>query len=319
MHRISQLVLAVALFSVASLPPAHAGWYVAVGAGDASLDSDTLPPSRVQDSDSDDELPWKLVIGNAGERVSLEVFTAQFGELELDPVGTLERRVHGLVVRKRLYSSHCASHPKQLDLSASVGYGRISSDYTNVEEQPRSSGNLIGGVSAGFRFGAGIGLRADYDYFDEDTKLATLSLVKQFGGSVACKAAKAPDIVATAAVSATAQPASTAGQLADIQFNRDSTFLTDRARAQLVNIARLMSAYPRMVLEVQGHSDSSEWGGSDFGLSAERSRRVANTLSELGIARERMQLSGYADSRPVANRVASELNRRVQFRILSVR
>lgn len=336
MIRFSSLKTAVFLISSLIVLPASASWYVGVGAGDGNVDSDTVPPTSVPgDNGSDranDELPWKVFVGRAGEPFSVEVFSAYFGELNLEPAGELERRVNGIVGRKSLLGSHC-DRRSRFDLSAALGVGYMSSHYTDATARNGSSAVLVGGLAASVRIGAGVAVRADYDYYDRDTNLTSLSVLKQFGrhgGGCAHHADKsaAHTVASTESVSSsetsggtttTTSAGAPGGQFSDIQFNPDSSFLTDRAEDQVGTLTRLMAAYPGLVLEVQGHSDSAEWGGSEFGLSAERARSVATALAGGGVQPERLMLSGYADSRPVASNGDRALNRRVQFRILTVR
>ncbi|MEM7376990.1 MAG: OmpA family protein [Pseudomonadota bacterium] len=338
MNLVSRSATAAALLALAAAPATQAQWYLGVGAGDAAVDSDTTPPTVVRGDDgterANDDVPWKLVVGLAGNPLSVELLLAQFGDLYLDPDGLLERRVTGVVGRKRLLGSMCDA-TRAYDISAGLGVGHISSHYKGVSARQDASAALIGGLSASMQLGDEVALRADYDYFDSDTQLTTVSLVMYLGDIAHCERLKpsvqpvlspvaatpAPAEVTATPAQASSAPAAggTTGQLPDILFNPDSTFLTDDATVQIDRVARLLAAYPTMVVELQGHSDSAEWGGSALGLSAERARRVATGLAQRGIDRNRLQLAGYADSRPVASNGGTALNRRVQFRIVSLR
>ncbi|MEM9601240.1 MAG: OmpA family protein [Pseudomonadota bacterium] len=341
MNHLSRSVIAAALVGLIAPPTAQAQWYLGVGTGDANVDSDTTPPTVVRGSDgfirSNDDLPWKLVVGHTAEPLSVEVLLAHFGDLYLDPDGVLERRVTGVVGRKQLLGSVCDA-TRAYDLSASLGVGHVRSRYEGVAARQDASAALIGGLSASMQLGDEVALRADYDYFDSDTQLTTVSLVMHLGDITHCERTAPsvqpvlapvtatptnPAVTEDATAPTPAEPTRAAsagtGQLPDILFNPDSTFLTDAAVAQIDRLARLLAAYPTMVVELQGHSDGAEWGGSALGLSAERARRVATGLAQRGVDRARLQLAGYADSRPVASNGGTALNRRVQFRIVSLR
>ena len=317
------------LLAVFLSAPVAAQWYVGLGSGSAELETNTTPETVVLDSDDamrpNDVLPWKVVVGRSLEPFAFEVFHVNFGELELGPDGQLERRVSGVAGRKQLFGSECA-YGVGLSLSASLGVGHVSSAYRGVDGDDTASSTLVGGLSTSVHLGAGLSVRAQYDHFDRDTKLTSVSLIKGFGEGTYChRSATAISAVAsstgsaTTASSASAQVASPGGQLGNVPFNRDSSFLTESAVAGIDAVAKLLAAYPGLILEVQGHSDAAEWGGSDFGLSAERARRVASALVQRGVAPERLKLSGYADSRPVASNGETALNQRVQFRILALR
>ncbi len=337
---------AVLCLSASFSTPVWSQWYVGLGSGSAQLDTATTPATAVHDTDHPSRptsrFPWNAVVGFATERFSYEAFHARFSDVELGPVGQLDREVTGLLGRAALFESPCVAG-LSFGLDAAVGVARIRSNYREVT--PLASPSEIvafAAVGASVQLGGGISARAQYDHFDSDTRLLSATLIKGFGAASDCgfntpqrfaatavsglsAAAKETAAVqaepeATPTTETAPAPASDAiAQFADLRFNRDSSFLTDVALAQLDQLAERMRRYPGLVLEVQGHSDRAEWGGTELALSADRARRVARALVQRGVASERLQLSGYAASRPVADVLQAELNRRVQFRILSLR
>lgn len=106
-------------------------------------------------------------------------------------------------------------------------------------------------------------------------------------------------------------------QLENVYFNRDSGFITEMGQAVLDQLVATMNDYPEMRVEVQGHADENEQGNKRS-LSELRAQRVGNYLWQAGIVPERLSLIAYAASQPAAAEKGDRLNRRVQFRILSV-
>ncbi len=106
-------------------------------------------------------------------------------------------------------------------------------------------------------------------------------------------------------------------QLENAYFNKDSAYITDGGEQSLQLLMQTMSDYPKMEVEIQGHADVEE-AGSARALSELRVLRVSNFLVKNGIDAERLSLIAYGNSQPASAEAGSNLNRRVQFRILSV-
>ncbi|MFU8878406.1 MAG: OmpA family protein, partial [Wenzhouxiangellaceae bacterium] len=100
-----------------------------------------------------------------------------------------------------------------------------------------------------------------------------------------------------------------------VLFDFDSATLRQAARAELDDAARILDQRREIILiEVAGHTDST--GPEDYNqrLSERRAQSVADYLAGQGIARDRMRVVGYGETRPkVPNDTPHnrQLNRRV--------
>lgn len=106
----------------------------------------------------------------------------------------------------------------------------------------------------------------------------------------------------------------------ELLFASASAVLNPAARPVLDELVAVFKAQPDMRLVVEGHTDSSpinsERFPSNWELSSARAAAVARYLSEQGVAPQRLQASGYADTRPMAapwNPVDRAVNRRVEL------
>jgi outer membrane protein OmpA-like peptidoglycan-associated protein len=85
-------------------------------------------------------------------------------------------------------------------------------------------------------------------------------------------------------------------------------------------LAELMERYPKLRLEIQGHTDNI--GGEEFNLklSDARSKSVMQELIKRGIEEKRLRGRGFGMSQPVAPNDTERnraLNRRTQFIVLA--
>lgn len=80
-----------------------------------------------------------------------------------------------------------------------------------------------------------------------------------------------------------------------------------------------MRAYPAMVIELRGHTDSTGSAEYNLRLSERRANAVRTELIRRGIQPERIQAIGFGSSQPIADNRTPEgraLNRRTEFVIL---
>jgi len=101
-----------------------------------------------------------------------------------------------------------------------------------------------------------------------------------------------------------------------INFAPGSATLTEGSYASLRTIADLLSQYPHIRYEVQGHTDS--YGAEIYNLllSAERAAVVKYCLISLGVPEDNLVAVGYGRNIPIADNnteVGRALNRRVEF------
>jgi OmpA-OmpF porin, OOP family len=109
--------------------------------------------------------------------------------------------------------------------------------------------------------------------------------------------------------------------LNNIFFDFDKSELGKESHLELNRLAKLMTDNPRLRIEVSGHTDNIGLEAYNDQLSFERaSAVVAYLLTQKSVGAERIATEHYGSKNPVANNATAwgrQLNRRVQFRILS--
>jgi outer membrane protein OmpA-like peptidoglycan-associated protein len=97
---------------------------------------------------------------------------------------------------------------------------------------------------------------------------------------------------------------------------RDAQALPASLLPELGRLAALMKAYPRVELEVTGHTDSSGSEAYNLRLSMSRAEAVADFLVGAGVDRSRVTALGKGETEPVADNATAAgraLNRRIEI------
>jgi outer membrane protein OmpA-like peptidoglycan-associated protein len=109
--------------------------------------------------------------------------------------------------------------------------------------------------------------------------------------------------------------------LRNIYFDFDKFTLKEESFTELNKLERMLLESPRMRVEIAGHTDFIGSDQYNNDLSVKRANAVVNFLINKGIAPTRLETKGYGKTRPIASNDdeidGRELNRRVEFRILS--
>lgn len=105
----------------------------------------------------------------------------------------------------------------------------------------------------------------------------------------------------------------------DVLFPLNSSYLTDRAKQELDNLAKVLAQEPVNRLIVRGHTDAT--GTEDYNqwLSERRAESVKNYLVAKGLNKENISTEGHGQSKPVAPNNTPEgrqKNRRVEIVIV---
>ena len=87
----------------------------------------------------------------------------------------------------------------------------------------------------------------------------------------------------------------------------------------LTNVSTVLKRYNQSLIDVYGHTDNT--GGTAYNqqLSEQRARSVANFLAGQGVRPDRMIVSGFGETRPIASNASPqgrEQNRRVELRLI---
>ena len=105
-----------------------------------------------------------------------------------------------------------------------------------------------------------------------------------------------------------------------IQFDFNSSVVRDESMIRIDELAELMERYPKLRLEIQGHTDNI--GGEEFNqkLSDARAKSVMQEMIKRGIEEKRLRARGFGMSQPVAPNDSERnraINRRTQFVVLA--
>ena len=108
--------------------------------------------------------------------------------------------------------------------------------------------------------------------------------------------------------------------LSHVQFETNSAKLTADSKYELDNLVSAMNKYPKLTVEVAGHTDNVGDAKKNLTLSAQRAKSVVAYLISKGVATARMSPKGYGDTLPKADNATDEgkaTNRRTEFTILT--
>lgn len=104
--------------------------------------------------------------------------------------------------------------------------------------------------------------------------------------------------------------------LYDILFDFDKATLQQSSDKQLQHVLTLLAQNPKLVVEVQGHTDNKGGEAYNLELSQRRAETVVEYLALFGIDKGRLRPKGYGFSKPLASNDTEEgraKNRRVEI------
>ena len=108
--------------------------------------------------------------------------------------------------------------------------------------------------------------------------------------------------------------------LNNIFFDFNKATLRKESITELRQMIKFMQEYPKLKVEISGHTDSIGTNEANRKLSQERAEAVREYLSSHGIHTGRVTAKGYGATKPVAPNDTEEgrqRNRRTEFRIIS--
>ena len=117
------------------------------------------------------------------------------------------------------------------------------------------------------------------------------------------------------AVDAVGCPRKGSVTLEGITFETDSAKLTSSSRPVLDKVAAAMSKYPRLKVEVQGHTDGSGADAYNMNLSQQRADAVRDYLISQGVSAGQMTAKGYGETQPISDN-ATEAGRAQNRRVV---
>lgn len=128
-----------------------------------------------------------------------------------------------------------------------------------------------------------------------------------------------PDTPSGVAVDGQGCPQKGSIALAGVNFETDSATLTSRSHAVLDRVAADLKNYPRLEIELQGHTDGKGSERYNLNLSQRRAESVREYLLGKGVSPSQVVARGYGESQPVADNATDEgraRNRRVVMQVL---
>jgi len=130
---------------------------------------------------------------------------------------------------------------------------------------------------------------------------------------------KCPDTPRGVAVDADGCTRRGTATLQGVTFEFNSARLTAASRPVLDEVAADLKRYPRLKVELQGHTDSVGADAYNMKLSAQRANAVREYLVSQGVPEEQLTSRGYGETQPVADNKTEEgraQNRRVVMNVL---
>lgn len=102
----------------------------------------------------------------------------------------------------------------------------------------------------------------------------------------------------------------------NITFATDSADVRSSFTEVLASVALVLKEYPKTIIEVAGHTDSTGSDRYNQLLSERRAESVARVLRQQGVKDDRMVVRGYGKNYPIASNATAqgrEQNRRVEL------
>ena len=104
--------------------------------------------------------------------------------------------------------------------------------------------------------------------------------------------------------------------LGDVLFDTGEAELQPSANRTLLKLVQYLQANPKRIIRIEGYTDNTGERAFNLTLSRDRAQAVADTLADLGIDEQRIEVQGYGDQYPVeanASERGRALNRRVEI------
>jgi len=107
--------------------------------------------------------------------------------------------------------------------------------------------------------------------------------------------------------------------LKNIFFDFDKSSLREESIVELQNVYQIMKDYPKLKVEISGHTDNKGSNEYNKSLSMRRAQVVVDWLVKKGINKDRLVAKGYGEEQPITTNDTNEgrqENRRTEFKIL---
>lgn len=108
-------------------------------------------------------------------------------------------------------------------------------------------------------------------------------------------------------------------RLETLIFHQQSAVISHESFAELNTVAQMMHDNPKMVIQLEGHTDTRGDKNLNLKLSQDRVESVKAYLVKRGVSKNRIKLKAFGGNQPLSTENTEEahkLNRRVEVRII---
>jgi len=203
-------------------------------------------------------------------------------------------------------------------LSAALIVGACTTDpYTG---QPKVA-NTATGAALGALAGAGVGMLAGGD--DRRNALIGAGIGALAGGAIGLYMDQ-QEAELRRELQGTGISVTRVGDQIVLNMPSNITFATDQDQVMsgfyptLNAVAKVLNRFPKTIVDVYGHTDSTGDDTYNFNLSQRRALSVANYLNAQGVDSRRFAVTGFGETRPIANNstdIGRAQNRRVEIQL----
>ena len=181
--------------------------------------------------------------------------------------------------------------------------------------------NTAGGAALGALAGAGVGLLAGGD--DRRNALIGAGIGALAGGAIG-NVMDRNEAELRAQLQGTGVSVTRVGDRIVLNMPSDITFATDQDSVKpqfypvLNSVGLVLKKFNQTIVDVYGHTDSTGDDSYNYNLSQRRALAVANYLSGQGVDSRRFAVTGFGETRPVADNgspAGRAQNRRVEIQL----
>jgi outer membrane protein OmpA-like peptidoglycan-associated protein len=317
--------------------------YIGFGLGISRLNPEEKGTSW-QEVDKNDG-GYKIYAGyQFTERWFAEAHYADLGEVEMKSANPNFKNEHIYYKAPAVFAGYYLPVESWLDTSLPFDvFTKVGASFLRTGAESKNS-NLLSEERTSLQLALGIGLerqfatrwmaRAEFEAFDEDAKLFSVSIGYWFGKTKTyqkpepVKEEPKPEPVVVAVVEpepvpVVAEPKMSdeacrlfSGSLSDVNFKPNSTELSSNAKLILHGVVGILNDYPDLTFEVRAHTDSVGSDAVNQKLSDNRAISVRQFLIDSGVDAARLTAKGYGEKFPVGDNKTKEgraKNRRVEL------
>jgi OOP family OmpA-OmpF porin len=328
--------------------------YVGAGIGQSDL---SPKHTKDQGFTIDDhwQTAWKITGGlDVNDYISVEGYYSDLGSTGLSPSADIGYRMAGADVILHYWAKGEARTQGSIALYAKAGLNHTDTYSSGNVEENGDVRNIFGGLGAELYLPQKFSVRFEFESYNDDASLFSLNLVKRFGFQ--SKKVKQKEFVAMLeALPETASGPSSVldsdldgllddndqcpytqkgmsidkvgcatlmGEVSDliatVQFEANSSFLTETGKVALNKVADILVSDTALVMDVQAHSDNTGSAAYNKMLSQKRAASVVKYLAEKSIVQSRLTSLGFGEEKPIADnntKAGRATNRRVEFKL----